>query len=306
MQRQLDALHLDYEFVDAIDKYDLHSPKYRSELGRTLDFDSTRVRVEKRNAATLSHLKAYNLMIERNEPVACILEDDAVLSPDFPEILSASQKVSWDILLLSSQSASIRRILACDIDVQNMIEEFPNRDYSLFPILRHTKWYRRISPPLSGSQSCMNWAVVPQVGWWLLMFLSISGNFHRLSRCFAFAYRYILTKSRGTPRFDYTAFRVDHTACKIGGLPIRSSQKILYGAYDIAIPAEIPLSAMGYLVSLEIAHKWKHSIIKSGAITTVDCVPWHLHNKYGISLKLVTPPCITISPIYSKMSARSS
>ena len=36
IQRQLDALSLNYQFIDAIDKFDLQSSQYRSRISRML------------------------------------------------------------------------------------------------------------------------------------------------------------------------------------------------------------------------------------------------------------------------------
>jgi len=293
MQRQLDALQLDYEFVDAIDKYDLHSPEYRSKLDRTLGLRKVSTSVF--NACGLSHIKVYNLMIERNQSVACVLEDDAVLSTDFPDILRASQEISWDILLLSSQSVSIRRTLTCDIEVRNLMEKSPERNCSLFPVLRHTKWFRKIYPLLFGSWFYPKWTVASQIGWWMLMFLSYSRNANRLFKLFNAVYYRIRTKGIGISDGWYVA-------CRIGGLPIRSSQQTLYGAYDIATPAEIPTSAMGYLLSLEMAHKCKQCFNQFRMY--IDIIPWHLHLKDGVRLKLVTPSCVAASLVYLMQSAR--
>jgi len=305
MQRQFDALQLDYEFVAAIDSNDLRADEYCAETARALGVSKARMRPYL--ACSLGHIKAYDLMMARNQPAACVLEDDAVLSPDFPEILRAAQKMSWDILMLSSQSRSTRAILACDVGVQNLMEAFPDNDYSLFPLLRHMSWLRRTFPMFFGSRFFGSrfeprWAVVSKLGWWFLMLLSTSGNFHKINRYFTFSYRHIKSRKRGTYRFNFSEYKGDYAVCKVGALPIRCSQQTLYGSYDIATPAELPSSAMGYLLSLEMARQWKQYIIERGAI--VDFVPWPLYLNHGISLKLVTPPCVTASLKYSRMSAR--
>ena len=109
VQRQLDALHLDYQFVDAVD---FKSPECQAEICDWLGADKTFIKEEygdmKQLATTLSHIKAYKLMAEHNESAACILEDDAQISPDFVAILRVAKKKSWDILMLSSQSVAIR------------------------------------------------------------------------------------------------------------------------------------------------------------------------------------------------------
>ena len=145
IQRQLDALNLNYQFVDAIDKRDLKSPQYRAEIADLLGIDRTIV--EKRNthyfydhfACALSHVKVYNLMAKHNDSAACILEDDARIAADFPEILRATMKTSWDILMLSSQSKTIRYIPATNPNIQREMREMPEIDCSLFPKLRKSQ-----------------------------------------------------------------------------------------------------------------------------------------------------------------------
>ena len=69
IQRQLDALNLNYQVVDAIDKRDLRSPQYRAEVADLLGIDKTLVEIRGTSysfrshlACALSHVKAYNLM----------------------------------------------------------------------------------------------------------------------------------------------------------------------------------------------------------------------------------------------------
>ena len=134
MQRQLDALNLNYRFIEAIDKYDLVSKMYRATIARQLDIGESnmeslyealaksRISSDKELAffrglgvlgCLLSHVKVYNLMIDHNIPKACVLEDDAYLPPVFPEILVDAQKVPWDILMLSySPPLFVRKIIS--------------------------------------------------------------------------------------------------------------------------------------------------------------------------------------------------
>ena len=112
VRRQLDALNLDYQFVDAIDKYDLKSPECQAEICALLGIDKTALK-ERFNkhlgssqfACSLSHIKAHKLMVKHNHSAACILEDDVEIASDFVKILHAVQKTSRDILMLSSGAA---------------------------------------------------------------------------------------------------------------------------------------------------------------------------------------------------------
>ena len=124
MQRQLDAFGLDYRFVevDFFDKYELESKAYRIRVAQMLRIDEQALenkyatvidfvknhRINKYHelatlAIGLSHIKVYNLMIENNHGLACILEDDARLLPTFPEVLKIAPNLEWDILQFCHQ-----------------------------------------------------------------------------------------------------------------------------------------------------------------------------------------------------------
>ena len=316
MQRQLDAMNLNYSFVDAIDKYDLQSSAYRAEISRLLDIDQvipTSIR-----ACALSHVKVYNLMIKHNEQVACILEDDAVLSPDFPEILNASLKRHWDILLLASHSRTMRHIIAINPDIKKNIEKFPDIDCSLFSRLRKIKWFRRLlplAPDLSPiSQTRLDWTSIPKLKWCLLMLLSHSKilndllfkyllNFYRLKmekqlqrkeQKFLNSNPFMSYKNKEKYNYLYIASRV-------GALPVRNSQQTLYGDYDIATLSEPAVLSTGYLLNLSMANKCRE-LINYRIKIPVDYIFWLLQRKYDIQLKIVTPPCATTSLTYLRAS----
>ena len=124
MQRQMDTLGLQYEFVDVddIDKYELESRTYRMQIAQSLDIDESLIESKyaaivdhaktKKDknwknvklsgfATALSHIRIYGLMIKNDVDWACILEDDATLLPTFLEILKIAPKLEWDILLLA-------------------------------------------------------------------------------------------------------------------------------------------------------------------------------------------------------------
>ena len=134
IQRQLDALRLEYSFVDVddIDKYQLESKTYRNQIAELLgidesvledqytaviDYVKTQYKKEEYEqqkndnlgqiAIILSHIKIYDLIIKNDIDAACILEDDATLLPTFPEVLQTANKLEWDILLLASQPTDL-------------------------------------------------------------------------------------------------------------------------------------------------------------------------------------------------------
>ena len=120
MQRQLDAYNLDCRFVDAIDKYDIHSKGYRMEVAHQLGIDESAMEYKYKTLkdrgfpVLLSHIKVYNEIIKAKVPVACVLEDDSYILPSFPEVLTAaSENPCWDMLKLSSYGSTPRSIMNC-------------------------------------------------------------------------------------------------------------------------------------------------------------------------------------------------
>ena len=312
VQRQLDALGLSYRFVDAIDKYDLKSPEYRAEIEHRLGLNKDTIDREcaaylySHVACSLSHVKAYSLMAEQNDAAACILEDDIVISPDFPKILHAAQKASWDVLMLSNHSRTTRYIPATNLVIQQTLKKFPEMDCSLFPRLRRRKWYKRLLPPPAVSEAELDWTSIHKLEWFLLMLMSHSATFNKLFRYSINAYRLLVGMYNPNHHMIYTnreRYRRMHTAIKIGALPIRFSQQPLYAGYDIAIPAEIMSSGMGYLLTMEMTHLFKE-VIHSEAKCAIDFIPWHLKEKDGIQARILTPPCVTASFVYLYNSPR--
>ena len=311
VQRQLDALHLDYQFVDAIDKHDLESPECQAEICELLGTDKTIIKKKYSKysrsikfACTLSHFKAHKLMVKHNHSAACILEDDVQISPDLPKILHSAQKKSWDILMLSSQSRAIRTTIGRDINLRKSIVESPETDCFLFPKLRKIRWFRKLLPPTPTSSSELDWTLIPKLQWWQLMFLSSGSANKSKNTNKSREFRNNITE----PHWNLGSVPIpgcpmppglltSYIACKIGALPLRVSQKNLYGGYDIAIPAEMPTSGMAYLLTAEMTKKVKESVTKKEKVV-IDNIPWHLYQKYGIKLRILTPPCVTASLIY--------
>ena len=106
VQRQLDSLGLDYQWIDAVDAYDFND----TEL---IGVDLKDKYQPSAMACLLSHIKFYDLVIKNKHPMACVLEDDAQLLPTFLDILNYQKlsKRNWGILLLAHQSPIIRNLL---------------------------------------------------------------------------------------------------------------------------------------------------------------------------------------------------
>ncbi len=109
ISKQLDALNLDYQFIEAVDgaQFTPHEvvENYGEQVFYTNTYNHQRITLGSLGCL-LSHIKFYELMIDHNIPIACVLEDDAELSPRFPEVLNSTvlQKVSWGTLLLGHYS----------------------------------------------------------------------------------------------------------------------------------------------------------------------------------------------------------
>ena len=88
-------------------------------------------------ACFLSHIKVYNLIIQNNIPYACVLEDDGDILPVFPKILTAAQKVPWDILMLSSQTNFILDILP---------ELYFLKFRIFYKLVHYRKYYPQLNP----------------------------------------------------------------------------------------------------------------------------------------------------------------
>ncbi|GAB6276968.1 MAG: glycosyltransferase family 25 protein [Rectinema sp.] len=91
MRRQLDALGIDYEFFDAI--------RGSERIGDLRWYDDVSVHhLEGRSlrpgevGCALSHTAAYAEIVKRSLPWALILEDDAVLHRDLPNVLSVIER----------------------------------------------------------------------------------------------------------------------------------------------------------------------------------------------------------------------
>ena len=106
MQRQLDSLELEYQWIEAVDFHDF------------TDTDLEGVNLNASNqpmamGCLLSHIKFYDQVIKNNHEMACVLEDDTKLLPTFPDILNYEklQKETWEVLLLLHFSMLTNKLL---------------------------------------------------------------------------------------------------------------------------------------------------------------------------------------------------
>ena len=294
MQRQLDAFNLDYQFVEAIDKYDLRSQEYRAAVARQLNIEEHKIEsmYERhegaRCACSLSHIKVFNLIIENNIPLACILEDDARLLPSFAKILIASQEVSWDLLLLSSQASVVGRIMKKCLNFikgenfnLRIIYSYLSKLMSDFNLNSHT---RRLI---------------------LLKFIK-----HVLLRAYkdrSFRYKKLIKQ---VAKFGMSSY----FACEIGAIPVydKSSWHKLISNHYIAKPYMLnrrsgisyrPTSGMAYMLKHLAAIKCKQKI--SHECLKADIVFSRLYREENLNLNIVFPPCVIAPRGYQKYSTIS-
>lgn len=89
MAAQLDAPGLPpYAFLDAIDGRQLDSKRKAAIYSEEAAARHGRPLTDPEIGCAASHLLAYQAMVERNVPAALILEDDALLGHQFPQVLA--------------------------------------------------------------------------------------------------------------------------------------------------------------------------------------------------------------------------
>ena len=272
MQRQLDALNLNYQFVEGVDKHELHSKEYRAAVAYQIGVDESTLEhlFESRNydklICQLSHLKVYNLMKKHKVPMACVLEDDGYLMPVFPKILAASQEAPWDILMLSHQSWSTSL---------NVFGSYPKTLSDAYTILYKLMRYKKYYPQLNSyTMRRMIWGAVK---------IFLQKTFH-LDR-----------------KHDYWF--------TIGAIP--DSEKSFWhkitSKHYIAKPSlsnDRVGSGMAYMVTLPAAMKWKEKALRSNK--HIDFIPYILYKytKEEIDFRILVPPCVLITRKYITYSAR--
>ena len=314
IQRQLDAFDLHYQFVDAIDKFDLRSSQYRSKISRMSGIDKANMEYKyshsKANkeqgrsrlghlACLLSHIKTYNLILQNNDNIACILEDDATLLPTFPEVLKTVFKPEWDILMLSSHSSTVRRALERYNGIYRRIIKSYNYVLLMKCRARKTSYMHEhiskllgISPSLYPEQSKAVMKILEN-------FSSEYKDMVKLSNCEKnLVWFFYSIKSEAV---KYYKDLIEYTVCQLGGLPVKHSRQVINTHHCIASPAERPTSGMAYLLNQSAVKKWRSMAIDSN-ISAIDSIPWHLYKDCQINLRIVSPPCVVGSYNYHKHS----
>ena len=317
MQRQLDAYHLNYRFVDAIDKHDLHSKENRASIAEQLDINGADLEFIYKNskdkavgkdvgavACLLSHIKVYSLMEKENVPIACILEDDGIILPTFPQILAKCYKFPGDILMLASKASMITWIGRAFLRTEKF------KMYSLlahsYKLMRYKKYYRQLT---RYTQHRIILKIVKYI--FLKYWRKISDKL-----------------SRRRNRQERRERKAEVIAAEIGALPVHDLKKwhkIVSGHYVVSPlmdPDSNITSAMGYVLKLSAASKWKRAVVHlsrqiknkpkrailgyASNTLEIDHIPRYLHYRGEVVLHILVPPCVRIAPKYISYSIRTS
>ncbi len=273
IQRQLNALNLNYQFVEAIDKYDLGSKAELVIIADQLGIDTTNMETlygyySNSNrlgtlACLLSHVKVHNLIIKNNIPYACVLEDDVYLLPAFPRVLIAAQEISWEVLMLSSKSAYVRNII---------VELHTSKFRSLYKLICYKKYY-------------------PKLAFFTVCLIAL-----KIIKLFILRYKITNTIS-AKARYIRNEKFMEYMACEIGALPNQDKRlwhKVTLKHHITTLEVSKIASGMAYMLTRSAAIKWKQTAISG--FRPIDCVPMDLYSKGDLSLYLVTPPCV--NPAY--------
>ena len=323
IQRQIDAFNLNYQLVDAIDKYDLESPRYRFQTAQSLGMDESNLEYKYaqitqrskghkgynseglgRLACLLSHIKVYNLILENNDDSACILEDDAFLLPTLPSVLAEASNLSWDILMLSTQSKAIRKVLEKANGLYKCIMKSHNHIVLVKSQNKKTcKMHERITELLGFSHR-----LYPKQSKTVVEILE---GFEDKYKAMIASYNpkksliWLLSPSAIPASFKCYKTLREYTACRLGGLPTKHSQQPIGDNHCLAKPAERHASAMACLLKQSAAKQWRQIAIDKN-ILGADDIPWHLYTNNGVCLRFVSPPCVVASHTYLKYSAHYS
>ena len=335
MQRQLDAFGLNYSFVevDVFDKYELESKACRIRVARMLGIDeqtienkyttvidSVKNRPESKYhelaalAIGLSHIKVYNLMIENNHELACILEDDARLLPTFPEVLKAAPALEWNILQFCHQPVGFHLLPVsfthCDYKLGPLT--FPNI-LSLFP-KNYGKIDRRIikeygfdNPKYSKlaayiTKTMQSYHTRCKSTRPLIHEIVVKIFIPRVIKKFLISKSLLLRINRiwsDRERLDL------NTEIELGMFPEEPQPNLITKHHCIANPRGPVVSTTAYLVRQSAIAKLKQELLSEHSLV-VDQIPWQLYKNGQVKLRIISPPCVTATYRYLKYTMRRS
>ncbi len=120
ISRQLGALDLPFEFLDAIDGRAGLPEEYESSIDRIgTERHFGRAMTDGEYACALSHLAVYRLILARELPGAVVLEDDAILCDGFAQFLREGGYTCAPIIQLDHVHARVPRILGRSLKIES-------------------------------------------------------------------------------------------------------------------------------------------------------------------------------------------
>ena len=334
MQRQLDALGLEYEFVDAIDKYGLESKTYRKQAAQLLGIDESLIekkyaaivdhaKTEKKKnwenanlgplAVSLSHIKTYNLMVKNGVEWACIVEDDATLLPTFLEVLRIAPQLEWDILLLASRhsdSSLARHLAQTRLKTLSLLKKFIK--YSLFLGSRLTKSDGSKQRTYSLKNLLEVYDANPhlypmQAERIAQIYEEYDIKYKEIIKTLMLGSLHLFLVKHERERIYKTHQKLhgcllSYTSIQFGALPEKNSLESINEHHRFAKPKYCPLTTTAYLINQRAAMKWKRGALAPN-ILALDQIPWELYKNEQVKLRIVTPPCATATYSYLAHSA---
>ena len=287
MQRQLDAFGLSYEFFDTeeIDKYAIKDDQYLKQLCDNLNVDYDAVQ-RKRKAfndhlkdgtgivcASLAHIKLYNYIQTRHE-VACILEDDVVLLPSFPEVIEKAVSPTvvndWDVLQLVSQP-TIWNFWAM---LNPWVYLYSNK--------------RKVDRIILSEYGFNNTKYFKQTKYML-------GILNDYAEKASYLWKDI----------DYDIGALVHRTCiKLGAPGDKDDFKHMTDFHLYAAPTALSYLTMAYMVKSTVLETYKTATFDFNTTFGIDDMPYRLLEIYNIKSKVLTPTCGHTKEVYVSFSKR--
>ena len=330
-QRQLDALGLDYRFVevDFLDKYELESKAYRIRIAQMLGIDEQTLenkymavvnhakkhypRMKYRELASLavglSHIKIHNLMIENNHEMACILEDDVRLLPTFPEVLKTALNLEWDILQFCHQPD-------WGPFYPFLIRYFREGRFLKFPNFRFLFSSEKIDKQMIKMYGFDN-PKYSKPAVYIKKTMQLYRNRYKsiikppllpIIRAFPNAIKKLLIPKNDllyiNNLWGNRLLLEQNTLIELGMLPKESNPDLITEHHCIAEPRCGVLSTTAYSVRQSATAKWKQELLSENPLA-VDEIPWELYKKGQVKLSIISPPCATATCNYLKYTMRS-
>ena len=338
IQRQLDSFGLEYQFVEAIDKYDLQFEVDRMRVAQALCIDASLIENKHAKlvdyakkhggsalgalAILLSHIKIYDLMVKNDIEQACILEDDTKLLPIFPGILRIVFKLEWDILLLASFSPILYDTLGQrEKSTKQRIYFFYGRGLLyLMHQVKHSsilkRWAYQIKHLLEKHDidffRTYHLAQSRETLKLILKEFGINPHLHpnrsesvaKILEEHNIRFEGIRKKCKRAGQTILNNDRLNlYTSTRLGVLPEQTSLQFIAKDHYIAEPRAFPLFATAYLVNQSTAMKWKRKVLAPNR-SHIDEVPGVLYEEEQVKLRIITPPCATARYNYLVYSVR--